>query len=58
MPSKYEIHLIPSADGEGVLACVPAIPGLIAESDTEEQALADIKKLIEDWPDAQNDSHD
>ncbi len=48
MANRHMIILAPGADGEGVLAYVPALQ-LLAESSDEQTALSDVLEQIEDF---------
>ncbi len=45
---EYDVVLIPAEEG-GYMVIVPALPGCVSEGDTEEEALANIKDVIEGW---------
>ncbi len=48
---RYEIILYWSAEDAAFIAEVPELPGCMAHGDTQEEALANVKKAMQLWLD-------
>jgi predicted RNase H-like HicB family nuclease len=49
MKTKYEIILFWSEEDQTYLAEVPELPGCMADGSTQQKALANAEKIIEEW---------
>jgi antitoxin HicB len=48
-PYRIVIEPLPESEGGGFLATAPDLPGCIADGDTEDEALANIRDAIQSW---------
>jgi antitoxin HicB len=53
MSKRFPIFIAPlsAADGGGFIAVVPDLRGCMSQADTEEEALVDARKAIQEWID-------
>lgn len=49
MPIRYEIIIYWSEPDQSFVAEVPELPGCMADGETYEQALANARRVIEEW---------
>jgi predicted RNase H-like HicB family nuclease len=49
MSIKYELVIYWSEDDKAFIAEVPELPGCMADGETYEQAVKNVRKVIEEW---------
>ena len=49
MPIKYELIIYWSEEDKAFIAEVPELPGCMADGETYEQAVKNVRQVIEEW---------
>ena len=49
MPIKYELVIYWSEEDKAFIAEVPELPGCMADGETYEQAVKNVRQVIEEW---------
>jgi predicted RNase H-like HicB family nuclease len=49
MPIKYELMIYWSEEDKAFIAEVPELPGCMADGETYEQAVKNVRQVIEEW---------